>query len=74
MTTKESVALLTINQASVLLARSHWTIRRDIVAGRLGSVRIGRRVYIEPIEVERLIEAGRSKASERTVREAGGER
>jgi len=51
--------LLKLEEASALLRRSHWTLRRDIKAGRLRCVRLGRRLLIERAEVRRLIAAGR---------------
>lgn len=49
-----------INDAAAALNISHWTVRKFIREGRLAAVRIGRRVLIQPAELERLIEQGRS--------------
>lgn len=51
--------LLNIKDAAQALSMSPWTIRRYITLGKLKAVRIGRRVLIEPRELQRLVEAGR---------------
>jgi excisionase family DNA binding protein len=51
--------LLKIEEVARILGRTHWTIRHDIKAGKLRSVRLGRRVMIEPSEIRRLIQEGR---------------
>jgi excisionase family DNA binding protein len=53
--------LLTIDEAARLIGRTHWTLRRDIKTAKIGCVRIGRRIMIEPSEIRRLIEEGRVK-------------
>jgi excisionase family DNA binding protein len=52
--------LLSIRKAAEVLGLSPWTIRKHIQRGTLPCVRIGGRVLIEPAELERLIERGRS--------------
>jgi excisionase family DNA binding protein len=51
--------LLTIEDVARLLGRTHWTLRHDVKAGRLRCVRIGRRIMVEPSEIQRFIEEGR---------------
>jgi excisionase family DNA binding protein len=51
--------VLDIKEAAHALSLSPWTIRRYITDGKLKPVRIGRRVLIEPSELQRLVEAGR---------------
>ena len=51
--------LLKIEEVARLLGRTHWTIRHDIKAGKLRSVRLGRRIMIEQSEIRRLIQEGR---------------
>lgn len=51
-----------IKEAAASLGISPWTVRHFIRDGRLRAVRIGRRVLIEPSELERLIDAGRTEA------------
>ena len=51
--------VLDVKQAANALSMSPWTIRRYITLGKLKAVRIGRRVLIEPRELQRLVEAGR---------------
>ena len=54
-------ALLNIDEAARIIGRAHWTLRRDIRCGKLGCVRIGRRIMIELSEIRRLIDEGREK-------------
>jgi excisionase family DNA binding protein len=49
-----------ITDAAAALNISHWTVRKFIRQGRLTAVRIGRRVLIQPAELERLIEHGKA--------------
>jgi Helix-turn-helix domain len=51
--------LLNIDEAAQIIGRAHWTLRRDIRAGKLQCIRIGRRIMIAPSEIRRLIEEGR---------------
>jgi len=55
--------LVDVREAAHLLSISPWTIRRYIYAGRLRTVRLGRRVLIEPSECLRLMEEGRCEVS-----------
>jgi len=56
----ESTAMLVdVKEAARLVSLSPWTIRKYISQGKLKIIRIGRRVLIEPAELERLIERGR---------------
>jgi excisionase family DNA binding protein len=55
-----------IQEAARLTSLSPYTIRAYIKNGRLASVRVGRRVLIEPREIARLIEKGRTQASTAT--------
>jgi Helix-turn-helix domain len=57
--------LLRIEEVERIIGRTHWTLRRDIKAGKLKCVRIGRRIMIEPAEIRRLIEDGREKHGSR---------
>jgi excisionase family DNA binding protein len=52
-------ALLDINSVARLLSLSPWTVRRLIFDGRLAPVRLGRRVLVEPAEVERFVTQAR---------------
>jgi excisionase family DNA binding protein len=52
-------ALLDINSVARLLSLSPWTVRRLIFDGRLTPVRLGRRVLVEPSEVERFVSQAR---------------
>ena len=50
-----------IDDAARIIGRTHWTLRRDIKAGNLRCLRIGRRIMIEASEIRRFIdEAGKS--------------
>jgi excisionase family DNA binding protein len=48
-----------VKEAALALGLSPWTIRRYIAIGKLATVRLGRRVLLEPSECFRLIEEGR---------------
>lgn len=63
--------LLDVESAAGLLAISPWTVRKYLSTNKLRSVRIGRRVLIEPSEVRRLIEEGRDQP---TYRSPGADR
>jgi excisionase family DNA binding protein len=54
--------LVDVKEAARLVSLSPWTIRKYIGQGKLRIVRIGRRVLLEPAELERLIEKGRHDA------------
>ena len=51
---------LGLKEAAAAVGLSPWTLRHWIKQGRLRSVRLGRRVLIEPGELERLVEQGRN--------------
>ena len=48
-----------LKDAAAALGLSHWTLRKYIREGKIRAVRIGRRVLIEPEELEKLVQAGR---------------
>jgi excisionase family DNA binding protein len=48
-----------MKEAAAQLGISHWTLRHYVRIGKLPSVRIGRRVLVEPAELERLVTEGR---------------
>ena len=48
-----------VKEAAARLGLTHWTLRKYIAQGKLRAVRIGRRVLIEPSELERLVAQGR---------------
>ena len=52
-----------IKEAAASLALSPWTLRQYIRQGKLKAVRIGRRVLIEPSELQKLVEQGRTGES-----------
>lgn len=56
--------LVGVRDAAAALGLSHWTVRQYIRDGKIRAVRIGRRVLVEPREVERLISAGRTEGRE----------
>lgn len=53
-----------IKQAAAALDLSPWTLRAYIREGKLKAVRIGRRVLIEPSELQRLLARGRSETKQ----------
>lgn len=46
-------------EAAQITGRSHWSLRKDIRAGRLNAVRIGKRWMVEPKELRAFIARGR---------------
>jgi excisionase family DNA binding protein len=60
---------LSITNAAHILSLSPWTLRRWIRLGRLKAVRLGRRVLVEPEELERLIASGRKTIQKITRRQ-----
>lgn len=69
MDSYRSIRLLwSVKDTANALGVSHWTVRLHIRCGKLRSVRIGRRVMVDPDDVLRLIEAGRSPETEVNVR------
>ena len=52
--------LFRLDEASVLLRRSTCTLRRDIKAGRLKCIRLGRRILIDAAELRRIMQEARS--------------
>jgi excisionase family DNA binding protein len=55
-------SLQSVEEAAKTLSLSAWTVRAYIRQGKIRPVRIGRRVVIEPSEIRRLIEQGKSGA------------
>ena len=53
--------LVGVPAAAEALGLSPWTIRKYIRRGQIHAVRIGRRVLIEPSELQRLIDEGRAR-------------
>jgi excisionase family DNA binding protein len=53
--------LWSVREAGNALGLSPWTIRRYITDGKMRTVRLGRRVLVEPSECLRLVEEGRGK-------------
>jgi excisionase family DNA binding protein len=53
---------LGVKEAADAIGLSHWTIRKFIREGKLRSVRLGKRVLVEPGALQKLIEAGRKAA------------
>lgn len=50
-----------LREAAEMTGLSHWTLRKYIRKRRLQPIRIGRRVLLEPAELERLIAQGRTE-------------
>jgi excisionase family DNA binding protein len=53
--------LVGVPDAAEAIGLSPWTIRQYVRRGKIRAVRIGRRVLIEPSELQRLIDEGRAK-------------
>ena len=50
---------LGLKEAAEAVGLSHWQLRKYIREGKLRAVRLGKRVLVEPSELQRLIEQGR---------------
>lgn len=50
-----------IKDAALALSISPWTVRKYIARGIIPCVRIGRRVLVEPAEIEALIQRNRRR-------------
>ena len=55
----EQQLALGLKEAAEAVGLSHWTLRAWVRQGKVQAVRLGRRVLIEPSELQRLIEQGR---------------
>ena len=55
--------LLKIEEVSRITGRSHWTLRNDVVVGRIRCIRLGRRMMFEQSEIRRLIQDARNEAA-----------
>jgi excisionase family DNA binding protein len=53
--------LIGVRQAADAIGISPWTIRQYVRQGKIHAVRIGRRVLIEPAELQRIITEGRTE-------------
>jgi excisionase family DNA binding protein len=53
--------LVGVADAAAAIGLSPWTIRQYIREGKIHAVRIGRRVLIEPSELQRLMDEGRTR-------------
>jgi excisionase family DNA binding protein len=58
---------LGVDAAAESIGLSPWTIRKYIATGKIIPTRIGRRVLIEPGELERLLAGGRPDAAARAA-------
>jgi excisionase family DNA binding protein len=48
-----------LKEAAETVGLSHWTLRQYVREGKIAAIRLGRRVLIEPRELERLVQEGR---------------
>jgi excisionase family DNA binding protein len=55
----ENRLALGLKESAEAVGLSHWTIRKFIREGTLRSVRLGKRVLVEPGELQKLLERGR---------------
>jgi excisionase family DNA binding protein len=63
-----STPLLSVAQSAAILGVVPATVRRWLKAGRIGRIQLGRRVLIEPSEIDDLI--ARNRRPERKDTEA----
>lgn len=61
---QEAKLLWNVKEAGTALGLSPWTIRRYITDGKIKTVRLGRRVLVEPSECLRLVEEGRKRVGQ----------
>jgi hypothetical protein len=47
-----------------MTGRSRWNWRKDAYAGRIGSVKVGRRLLIPVAEIRRVMDAGYRPATQ----------
>ena len=52
---------LGLKEAAAAVGFSHWTPRQHKREGKVQAIRLGRRVLIEPAELQRLVEQGRGE-------------
>ena len=55
-----------LKEAAEAVGLSHWTLRQYVREGKVQAIKLGRRVLIEPGELERLVERGRGGKNERS--------
>jgi len=48
-----------LKEAAAALGVSHWTLRKWTRERKLRVIRLGKRIVVEPAELQRFIEAGR---------------
>ena len=56
----EQILTMGLKEAAKAVGLSPWTLRGWIRSGKLRCVRLGRRVMIEPGELQKLVEQGRT--------------
>jgi hypothetical protein len=49
---------LSVDEAEILSGRSRWSWRKDAYAGRIASVKVGRRLLVPMTEVRRVLAEG----------------
>jgi len=64
---EQAKLLWNVKEAGAALGLSPWTIRRYIYDGKLRTVRLGRRVLVEPSECSRLVEESRKPVPKRAA-------
>ena len=60
-------ALKSVEEAAGLLGISKWTVREYIREGKLQPVRLGRRVLVEEVELERFVAEGKNQRNVEVV-------
>lgn len=49
---------ISVDEAQAITGRSKWSWRRDVYASKIGSSRVGRRLFLRLSDVNRVMEAG----------------
>jgi excisionase family DNA binding protein len=58
---------LGLKEAAEAVGLSHWTLRQYVREGKVAAIRLGRRVLIEPSELQRLVEQGRGGKQSKSI-------
>ena len=53
-----------LRQAAEALGLSHWTLRAWVRQGKVKAVRLGRRVLVEPAELQKMVAEARKATTQ----------
>jgi hypothetical protein len=49
---------VSVDEAEAMTGRSRWSWRKDAYSGRIGSSKVGRRLFLQKSDVERVMAEG----------------